>query len=354
MTIESTNLEVTGLVQHAAWLERTTPPVEQLRTDLWSIPVPIPDSPLRYVSVYVLASENGLTLIDAGWDGEQSWAALCDGLVSIGASILDVRGCLVTHQHYDHLGLAQRAREASGAWIGLHPADRDAIMRPDFRDPELAVLAETEYLIFLGASAEEAHRLVNFYDRSKDPRSRLAIPDRLIEDGEAIGIAGWSLRAVHTPGHTPGHLCFVDEANQLLFAGDHILPRISPNISADRRPGTDALGSFFASLAAIGKEDVTEVLPAHEWRFRGLPARVQELHQHHERRLAELLELIGRNPGSVPWELAGQLTWSRAWDQYDGFMRVSAVTETMAHVVHLLRRGLVVASSDAVPRYQLA
>lgn len=336
--------------QHASWLARVLPPVEQLRPDLWSIPVPIPDNPLRYVCVYVLASDSGLTLIDAGWDSDQSWDALRDGLQSIGGCVTDVRGCLVTHQHLDHIGLARRVQEASGAWIGLHPADRDAIMQPDFRDPKLIRPADVKWLIMLGASQQEATRLRG--NRvGVDPQSTLAVPDRLIEDGEDVGVPGWTLRAVHTPGHTPGHLCFLEERTRLLFAVDHVLPRISPNIAVDRSPDVDALGDFLRSLEKIGAHDVEEVLPAHEWRFRGLHERVRQLREHHDLRLAELLDVIRRHPASVPWDMAAELTWSRPWDQYDGHMRISAVAETAAHVVHLLRSGQVLATTDPVPRY---
>jgi glyoxylase-like metal-dependent hydrolase (beta-lactamase superfamily II) len=343
-------VEITGVAQRASWLERTVPPVEEVRPDLWSIPVPMPPSPLRYVSVYVLAGDSGLTIIDAGWDSDESWLALTTGLESIGASINDVRGALITHQHSDHLGLARRVRDASGAWIAMHPADRDAIVRPDFRDPAVARPVDIAWLIYQGASPEEAQRLRG-QATGMETRANLAIPDRLIEDGELVEVPGGVLRAVHTPGHTPGHLCFVDERRQLLFAGDHVLPRITPNISADKRLDEDALADFLRSLQRIRSEGVDEVLPAHEWRFRGLAGRVDELADHHEKRLAELLAVIRLNPGSVPWHMASQMTWSRTWDQYDGFMRIAAVGETMAHLVHLVNRGLVTKTDEAVPRY---
>jgi glyoxylase-like metal-dependent hydrolase (beta-lactamase superfamily II) len=343
-------VEATGAAQREAWIQRVLPPVEQLRPDLWSIPVPMPKSPLRYVSVYVLGSESGLTLVDAGWDSEESWDALLGGLDGIGASVADVRGVLVTHQHLDHIGLARRIRAECGAWIALHPADRDAVASPDFREPAVANPAELRWLVSLGTSPAEARRLVG--DRPEpDPRSLVAIPDRLVVDGERVGVPGWDLRAVHTPGHTPGHLCFIDERGGLFFAGDHVLPRISPNVSADRDLHADALGDFLASLGRVRDLDVGEVLPAHEWRFRGLAQRVDELRAHHSARLGELLEVIRRRPGSVPWDLAGELTWSRSWDQYDGYMRLSAVGETMAHLVYLVHQGLVRGSGEAVPRY---
>ena len=72
---------------------------------------------------------------------------------------------------------------------------------------------------------------------------------------------------------------------------------------------------------------------------------------HHERRLTELLTAIRHRPGSTPWQLAGDLTWSRPWDQYGGQMRIFAVTETAAHAHLLERRGLVTASRTRPPAY---
>lgn len=99
-------LEITGTAQREAWLGRVMPPVERLDGDLWSIPVPIPDNPLRYVSAYAFGTGEGLVLIDAGWGSEEAWQSLLAGLGSIGAGIADVRGVLVTHLHFDHIGLA--------------------------------------------------------------------------------------------------------------------------------------------------------------------------------------------------------------------------------------------------------
>jgi hypothetical protein len=81
----SAELTITGTAQREAWLRRVMPPVEQLGQDLWSLPVPIPDNPLRYVSVYAFGTGEGLVLIDAGWGAEESWLALRAGLDSIGA-----------------------------------------------------------------------------------------------------------------------------------------------------------------------------------------------------------------------------------------------------------------------------
>ena len=339
----SAELTITGTAQREAWLRRVMPPVEQLEADLWSLPVPIPDNPLRYVSVYAFGTGEGLVLIDAGWGADESWQALEAGLASIGAAVADVRGVLVTHMHFDHVGLAGRVRRASGAWIAMHPADQAVFARPDYRDAERAVAVEAEFLRGLGASAAEAAAAVGTA-ADWEKFTTIARPDRLLTDGELADVPGWKLRAVHTPGHTPGHLCFVDERSRRLFSGDHVLPRITPNISVQRGAPPDPLGDYLDSLGRTRDLDVAEVLPAHEWRFRGLPGRVDAIVAHHERRLAELLAAVRHRPGSTPWQLAGHLTWSRPWDQYSGQMRIFAVTETAAHAHLLERRGLVTAS----------
>jgi glyoxylase-like metal-dependent hydrolase (beta-lactamase superfamily II) len=346
-------VEITGTAQHEAWQAKALPPVEQLRPDLWSVPVPM-GGPLRYVSVYAFALDGGgLGLIDTGWGSDESWAALNAGLAEIGGAVADVRGVLITHLHFDHLGLAERVRQASGAWVAMHPADAAIVGSPSHRDPATFVAEEVDFLVSLGAARDEAISDVGPSD-NLEHFTRMALPDRLLEDGEHADFPGWRMRAVHTPGHTPGHLCFAEERTGLLFSGDHVLPRISPNISSTSTGTADPLRDYLDSLAAIAREEPVEVLPAHEWRFRGLGSRAAELVAHHEHRLAELLEAIRQNPGSTPWQLAAHLTWSRSWDQYERRMRIFAVTETDAHLRLLASRGLVVSDGGAVPTWTLA
>jgi glyoxylase-like metal-dependent hydrolase (beta-lactamase superfamily II) len=303
--------------------------------------------------VYALAVPGGLGLIDTGWDSEESWAALTAGLAAIGAELADVRGVLVTHLHPDHLGLAGRVRAESDAWIAMHPADAVLVEARNRQNGIDVTTAEIELLVGLGADRRDAESDVGSPE-GMEPFLQMAVADRLLEHGDLADLDGWRLRAVHTPGHTPGHLCFAEERTGLFFAGDHVLPRISPNISTGPTSEADPLRSYLTSLGAVRDLAPSEVLPAHEWRFTGLADRVDQLLAHHEQRLTELLDAVRAHPRSTPWDLAAHLTWSRPWSSYERRMRIFAVTETDSHLRLLASRGLVRTDGGAVPTWTVA
>ncbi len=329
---------VTGTVQKQAWADNILPPVEQVRPGLWSIPVPIPDNPLRYVLVYALELDGGgVAIVDAGWDTDEAWGALTSGLREAGGSVSDVRAVLVTHIHPDHYGLAGRVREASGAWIGLHPHD--------------AVMLDSRY----GDTDDLLHTMVGFLADSGVPEDKLpdlafasmalksmvtmAKPDVLFEDGTMVDLPGWPLRTVWTPGHSAGHVCFYSAEQRLLLSGDHILPRITPNISVHAQQFPNPLGDYLESLAKVRDLDSDEVLPGHEYRFADLAGRVDEITAHHAERLEEIVGVVRQHPGSTAWEITLRLHWSRPWDEIQSFMQRQANGETVAHCVLLELHG---------------
>src|SRR5256885_13815786 len=91
-------------------------------------------------------------------------------------------------------------------------------------------------------------------------------PDRLFEDGDKPEVKGWDLTAIWTPGHSPGHLCFWEAGNKLMLSGDHVLPRITPNIPYHPQAGAHPLGDYLQSPAKLAGHDENEVRPAPQHR----------------------------------------------------------------------------------------
>lgn len=312
------------------------PPVEQVRPGLWSIPVPIPSNSLRYVLVYAMETDRGPYIVDAGWDTDEAYDTLVAGLDRAGFAMADVQGVLVTHIHPDHYGLAGRVREASGAWIGLHPADA-ALIHFRYMEPDALIEGMGTQLTLLGVPDDERTQLESA-SMPVRPFVWAVEPDILIEDGDKPEVPGWDVHAIWTPGHSPGHLCFWEAGHRLMLSGDHVLPRITPNVSLHPQSGENPLGQFLDSLDKVGAYDAEEVLPAHEHRFVNLSGRVAQLKAHHEERLVEALDVI-RSGTDTAWEIAGKMSWSRPWNRIEGFMRRAAVTEIFAHLRLLERRG---------------
>jgi glyoxylase-like metal-dependent hydrolase (beta-lactamase superfamily II) len=335
-------MRVTGKQQREAWKLGVMPPVEMVRSGIWSVPVPIPQNPLRYTLAYLIAAGDDLVVVDPGWESEAGWSTLVDGLAVAGARESDVRGVVVTHVHADHHGLSARLRAASGAWIAMHSAEVSSMPSRLFTSQQ-DYSADADWLRSCGAPEEVVAALA--YDADMmEPFLAMAEPDVLLEDGDLVPLTHRQLRVVWTPGHTPGHLCLHDEVEDVLLTGDHVLPRISPNIGLLPQVADLPLGDYLASLQKVSHYDSAEALPAHEYRFFGIADRVRVLQTHHEDRCGEILGVLGRNGDSTAWEVAKSLTWAREWSGVTGLMRRAAVAETAAHLYYLRELGSVISA----------
>ncbi|MFJ6082302.1 MBL fold metallo-hydrolase [Streptomyces sp. NPDC092369] len=320
-----------------------------------SIKVPIPDNPLGHTLVYVVDTDRGPVLIDTGWDDPASWDTLAEGLTGCGTSVDEIHGVVVTHHHPDHHGLSGKVREASGSWIAMHAADTAIVRRTRETRPGRWFSYMANKLITVGAPEEHVAPLRDAAPRSTLPGFSPALPDREIVPGELLDLPGRRLRAIWTPGHTPGHVCLhLEEAhpaqligNGRLFSGDHLLPEITPHIGLYEDPDdvtvTDPLGDYLDSLERIGRLAPAEVLPAHQYAFTDGPGRVRELLDHHEERLTGLRALLVEP--LTPWQVAERMEWNRPWAQIPYGSRNIAVSEAEAHLRRLVKLG----RAEAVP-----
>lgn len=325
------------------WAE---PGAWQVTPGIHRIPLPLPNDGLRAVNVYVIETTEpdgarGLTLIDGGWAIQESAEVLDAGLAQLGAGVGDLRRILVTHVHRDHYTQAIALRRATGVEVALGRGEQPSLdltlggpdpvrarMAADLRDAGALRAADAWLCAPPGPTA---------YAEFWEP------PDHWLADDEVCRVGDRALDTVHTPGHTAGHVVFADRAAGLLFAGDHVLPTITPSIGFEPVARLGALSDFLGSLAKVRALPDLRLLPAHGPVAASVHARVDELLAHHEARLAlscEPLEAGGE--GLTARRVASHLPWTRrqtAYADLDPFNSALAVMETRAHLEVLVARG---------------
>jgi len=324
-------MEPVSDAQYRAATSGGLPEAERIADGLWSLAMPMPGGAgLGYTLAAVQLGPAGqVAVVDPGWAEPGSIERIDAFLATLGRGLGDVATVVVTHSHPDHLGLADAVREASGAQVVLHESEQASLdAAPDPTSSE-AVAEFVERLHGWGVAPDRARAMAERARTAGGPQSTHLRADVLVADGDELPVAGASWRALHTPGHTPGHLCIVDEEHGLLFSGDHVLPTVFPGLGLGAGFDENPLAAYLRALHRLHPYDEFEVVPGHGYRFRGLAARRRDTALHALRRVRETAELLREDPDASTWDIASRLTWSGGWAQLQtGIMVVSGLSQT--------------------------
>ncbi len=302
------------------------------------IPLPLPNDGLRAVNVYVVETTDGLVCVDSGWSIPESKDLLVSCLGSIGFTLADITRFLITHVHRDHYTQAIAVRREVGSHVSLGLGDKPTLDK--LQDPSRSpLMSHVRQLRELGAP-----ELADVIEKSvaghrADPE-QWESPDQWLGSG-LVEHGGLRLEAVETPGHTAGHLVFYDNRQSLLYAGDHVLPTITPSIGFEPVLSQNPLGAFLSSLRVVRERPDAMLLPAHGPVAPSAHARVDELLDHHGRRLDEIERAVH---GGAPdaFVVAGILRWTRREHKVadlDPFNAMLAIFETGTHLDLLVAQG---------------
>jgi glyoxylase-like metal-dependent hydrolase (beta-lactamase superfamily II) len=321
-----------------AW---TRPGVYPVADGVYRIPLPLPHDALRAVNVYAVIDGDSLVVIDSGWALDVATTALEHALDELGFGMTAIRRILVTHAHRDHYSHAVRLRERYGVpvTLGIGDAPYLAAVRagtaPEHRRAQLHRFGAGELQASHGQQLPSA-----------EARSGWAEPDEWLHAPVDVPLTERTLRAIPTPGHTRGHVVFADVDNGVLFAGDHILPSITPSIGFEPDPSPLPLGDYLDSLRLVARLPEMTLLPGHGPVRDGFHDRVTELLSHHDQRLAlaraAVLDRTPSGPGGTVYDVARELPWTprrRRFADLDAANQTLALIETAAHVDLLVARG---------------
>ena len=301
--------------------------VGEVAEGIYQLKVPVP-IPLVFVSAYLVEGSDGWTLIDTGFDypeGRKAWEA---GARAVGCDLRrDVSRIFVTHFHPDHLGAAHWLQGFGGAPVYMLESEiQNSREIWDDADPAAFI----RHLVDNGMDRALAERA------AAKMRTGLTLPEKMIplRVEEEISLGTGVVRVVHAPGHADHQIMLHDEERKILFAADHILLEITPNIGRWPESKPNPLARYLESIRGIRDLPVDLVLPGHGPLFHDLRGRVDELLSHHEERLELMwreIEVAPKTPFAV----------SRKVFRYglSLYEQCFALTETLAHLDQLVLEG---------------
>jgi len=316
-----------------------------------TIPLPVPFA-VRAVNGYLLEGEP-LTLVDPGTDWEETAIELDAALAARGKRVEDVEQIILTHQHYDHVGLAHLLRERSHAKVVAHE-----LLRPFLADlpgqMELEDAYQADVMRLHGVPGDTIDAL---YEVSRAHRryGGAVKVDRTVREGDVVEAGGRQLAVFERPGHSPTDTIFVDEAERLALVGDHLIGHISSNPvihrplsrPADPRNRMRSLPAYLDSLRKTAALDLEILLPGHGNPVNEHRALVEERLEFHGRRKERIL--AGLDGGALTaYELAVGL-WANIAER-EAFLTLS---EALGHLDLLEDEGRVrVLEDDGLVRYE--
>ncbi len=308
---------------------------EHIEGNIYTLNVPLPESPLRNLNAYLIKDDKRNLLIDTGFNHGLCLDSLLSQLKELGVS-MENTDIFLTHMHADHCGLAP---EIAGpdTKIFISAVDGERLTNEKTRE-----LTHMQY-VKSGFPEEDMQQLVDspawkYLGRDYDSH----IP---LNAGDILEYGGRKLQVILTPGHTPGHACLYDAQSEIMFLGDHVLFDITPNITS-WSGFEDSLGNYIYSLMDINCYDVRLPLPAHRSIIGSMYERIGEIIEHHGVRIREMLDALDEHPGLSPYDLSGHMTWRvrgarPGWEYFPTPQKWFAVGETTAHLEYLLKRGRV-------------
>ena len=311
--------------------EVRAPLTEKAADGIWLIRLPLPWA-LEIVNVYLLRRGDGCVLIDAGLKTEKSLGALEEALARLGLGWRSIREIVISHTHPDHVGAAAEIRRRSGAPVRMHPTEAALVAPRDGSD----FFAKTEtYLRENGVPREHILALKKKARAVADSMERF-VPDQEIGAGDAVSYDGGRLDVLVTPGHSPALLSFYNIDAKLLLSTDMLLEQITPHIGVHPFYTGDPLSEYLESLARLSGLAVERVLPSHGGPFEGCAERIEEVEQHHVRRLDKIHGVVA-GVELHAYAVAG-VVWGEDRSLID---RRFALAEALSHLEHLRRRGRV-------------
>ena len=303
--------------------------MQEVFENVYLIRLPLPQNPLKNLNSYLIRGKGGdrSLLIDTGFNHPETEAVLMDGLNELGVKPEEM-DILITHSHSDHSGLAGKLKNAQNS---VYCSSRDDVLLSDFVGDQywMELARHQRFIGFPYTFSYLDHP--GYCNKNNVQYERVNI-----DPGDTLSVGGYVFEVVDFSGHTPGQIGLYDKVNRILFCGDHLLSKITPNLEF-LGFDFDSLGAYLGNLRKMDDLSVDHLFSAHRELIPDVHERIGQMLQHHERRLNRSLEIISENPANA-WSVACGIKWDYLGGDFSKFPPAQqwfAAGETLVHLQHL-------------------
>jgi ribonuclease/clavin/mitogillin len=270
-------------------------PAVQVTDAVHVLPVRVKSYPGAYSpNVYVIEDGGEGIMVDSGLADDESVSGRLRYLQRLGDSKLNF--IVLTHHHLDHAGGARRLREATGARVLIHPEEKALL------------------------------------------RDAAAVPvDGAVVDGDTLSAGSLTVRVLHTPGHSAGHIALFLEQGKVLFSGDNVL---GLGTTAIAPPPFGDMAVYVQSLERMKALDAALLCPGHGPLVHEPNRKIQELIDHRRERDEQVLSLINQGHGRLS-ELVRII-----YPELDLRLERLALGQILSHLCKLQAEGKVVVRQE--------
>ena len=311
--------------------------IKEVYKDIYQATFPLTENPLKSINIFTIKSGDYALIIDTGFNNPENRANMEELFERLNLNPLKTI-LFLTHLHSDHVGLAKWLYDKGIGDIYISEKDgkmvENGINKEDFQWQNIIKNAHFQGL---GPENLKIEDHPGYKNRPKEP-----FPHTKIKPGWEISIGDYNFVAIDEEGHTPGMLGLYEKEHKILFCGDHILGKITPNITYWGDEFGDSLGIYLKNLKKIKDLDIKHLYSSHRFLVEDVNARIDELLDHHDRRLKDVLDIINKLEKANTTEITQQMQWdikAKDWSSFPASQKWFAVAEAAAHLKHLVIQG---------------
>jgi len=306
--------------------------MQEVYQNIFMEALPLPNNPLKSLNLFIIKGDKRSMIIDCGFNTEETREIMLNIFEKHG---LDFENTILylTHRHSDHVGLATFLRD-KGLEVYISRVEGNAVNDPNhtwdatFKNAMLQGLGEDNFKI-------EEHPGYKYALEGMLDYTEAGI-------GDTLSIGGYDFEIIDLSGHTPGMTGLYERKHQLLFCGDHILKKITPNITFWGFEWGDSLGTYLNNLDKVFEMEIAHLFSSHRELLADHRDRIDDLKRHHAKRLAEVKKALTLKEYSSVRDVTKHMHWdirSRNFDEFPQSQKSFATGEAHAHLEHLRHKG---------------